>query len=114
ISPDGKTYTFHLRAGVAFHSTPWFKPTRPLTADDVVFSFQTLIKDGTPLYRTYYADVDEVIAEDPLRVLFKFKRTNNRELPLILGQLPVLPKHWWATRDFNKSNLEFPLGSGPY
>jgi len=47
-------------------------------------------------------------------VLFKFKRTNNRELPLILGQLPVLPKHWWATRDFTKGNLEIPLGSGPY
>ncbi|MCT7023016.1 ABC transporter substrate-binding protein, partial [Salmonella enterica subsp. enterica serovar Saintpaul] len=76
--------------------------------------FQMLMKEGSPLYRTYYADVDEVVAEDPLRVLFKFKRTNNRELPLILGQLPVLPKHWWATRDFTKGNLEIPLGSGPY
>jgi microcin C transport system substrate-binding protein len=55
-----------------------------------------------------------VVAEDPLKVLFKFKHTNNRELPLILGQLPVLPKHWWANRDFNKGNLEIPLGSGPY
>ncbi len=79
-----------------------------------MFSFQTLIKDGAPLYRAYYADVAEVVAEDPLRVLFKFKHTNNRELPLILGQLPVLPKHWWANRDFTKGNLEFPLGSGPY
>jgi microcin C transport system substrate-binding protein len=73
-----------------------------------------LIKDGAPMYRGYYNDVDQVIAEDPLTVLFKFKHNNNRELPLILGQLPVLPKHWWATRDFNKGNLEIPLGSGPY
>jgi len=47
-------------------------------------------------------------------VLFKFKSSNNRELPLILGQLPVLPKHWWENRDFAKGNLEIPLGSGPY
>ena len=69
---------------------------------------------GSPLYRGYYADVDQVIAEDPQRVLFKFKHTNNRELPLILGQLTILPKHWWQSRDFAKSNLEIPLGSGPY
>ncbi|MFP3458179.1 ABC transporter substrate-binding protein, partial [Psychrobacter sp. SIMBA_152] len=82
--------------------------------EDVVFSFQMLTKDGAPLYRGYYNDVEEAVAEDPLTVLFKFKHSNNRELPLILGQLPVLPKHWWANRDFNKGNLEMPLGSGPY
>ena len=91
-----------------------FNDGHPVRAEDVVFSFNTLIKDGSPLYRSYYADVDQVVAEDPLTVLFKFKHNDNRELPLIIGQLPVLPKHWWATRDFNKGNLEIPLGSGPY
>src|SRR5690606_6294366 len=80
----------------------------------VVFSFQTLVRDGAPHFKAYYADVAEVVAEAPLRVRFDFRPAGNRELPLIVGQVPVLPKHWWADRDFNSGNLEPPLGSGPY
>lgn len=107
-APDNSWVRFYLRPEARFHDG------HPVRAEDVVFTFETLIKQGTPIYRTYYADVAEVVAEDPLRVLFKFKHTSNRELPLILGQLLVLPKHWWAGRDFAKSSLEVPLGSGPY
>ena len=107
-APDNSWVRFYLRPEAKFNDG------HPVRADDVVFSFQTLIKDGSPLYRSYYADVDKVVAENPLTVLFSFKHDNNRELPLILGQLPVLPKHWWASRDFAKGNLEVPLGSGPY
>lgn len=85
-----------------------------MRADDVVWTFNTLVSQGAPLYKVYYGDVAEVIAEDPLKVLFKFKHKINRELPLILGQLPVLPKHWYENREFNRGNLEIPLGSGPY
>ncbi len=107
-APDNSWVRFYLRPEARFHDG------QPMHAEDVVFSFQTLIQNGSPLYRSYYADVAEVVAEDPQRVLFKFKHSNNRELPLILGQLPVLPKHFWEGRDFTKGSLDIPLGSGPY
>lgn len=107
-APDNSWVRFHLRPEARFHDG------HPVTAEDVVFSFETLMKDGAPMYRAYYADVSQAVAEDERRVRFEFKHAGNRELPLILGQLAVLPKHWWASRDFTKSGLEPPLGSGPY
>lgn len=91
-----------------------FNDGEPVTADDVLFTFNTLLEKGHPLYRHYYADVADVVVENPLQVRFDFKHTENRELPLILGQLQILPMHWWAERDFTKTSLEAPLGSGPY
>lgn len=91
-----------------------FNDGQAVTAEDVVFTFNTLLEKGSPFYRHYYADVAAVVIESPLQVRFDFKHSNNRELPLILGELKILPKHWWAERDFSKTSLEPPLGSGPY
>ena len=108
VAPDHSWVRFYLRPQARFHDG------QAVTAADVVFTFDALMKDGAPQYKAYYADVAKATAEDAQRVRFDFKRNNNRELPLILGQLPVLPKHWWSNREFNKGNLEIPLGSGPY
>ena len=103
-------------AGVTFVLRPEarFNDGSKVTADDVVWTFNALREQGKPSYRQYYADVVEAIVEAPDRVGFRFKNTTNRELPLILGQLPVLPKAWWQGRDFSKPLTEAPLGSGPY
>lgn len=87
---------------------------QPVTPEDVVWTFETLSTQGAPFYRAYYADVAraEVVGEG--RVRFTFKIAGNNELPMIMGQMPVLPRHWWASRDFTATTLEPPLGSGPY
>lgn len=106
--PQNLWVRYHLRQQARFHDG------QPVTADDVVFTFESLMAHGSPLYKTYYADVARVVAENPRSVRFEFKHANNRELPMILGQLPVLPKHWWAGRNFADGTLEMPVGSGPY
>ena len=104
------------RAWVIFNLRPearWHDGT-PITADDVVWSFETLVAKGLPFYRYYYSAIDSVEALSKHRVRFNFKESGNQELPLITGQLPVLPKHYWASRDFSATTLDPPLGSGPY
>ena len=108
VWPEHKGVSFTLRPEARFHDGS------KVTADDVAWTFNALRDQGKPRYRQYYADVAEAIVEAPDRVGFRFKATTNRELPLILGQLPVLPKAWWQGRDFSKPLAEAPLGSGPY
>ena len=88
----------------------------PITVEDVVWSFNTLKEKGHPQYRFYYKSVTEARQIGPRTVRFEFAEGLNRELPLIVGQMPVLPKHYWTAEGnaFGQSTLEPPLGSGPY
>ncbi|MGN0904915.1 MAG: extracellular solute-binding protein [Alphaproteobacteria bacterium] len=104
------------RSWVAFTLNPAakFHDGTPVTAEDVVFSFNILKEKGLPMFRYYYGNVARVTAEEKGRVLFTFKEGDNHELPLILGQMPVFPKHYWEGKDFAATTLTPPVGSGPY
>ena len=105
---DRSWAAFTLRPQARWHDG------QPVTVDDVIWSFETLRSKGQPFYRAYYANVEKVEKTGERTVKFTFKPGENRELPLIIGQLVVLPKHYWAGRDFEATTLDPPLGSGPY
>lgn len=93
---------------------------QPITVDDVVWSFNVL-KANSPMYNRYFENVTEAKAISDREVQFTFDQKGNRELPKIIGDLAVLPKHWWEgtdasgkKRDITKSTLEIPLGSAAY
>ncbi len=98
----------------------------PITVDDVIFSLKTLREKGVPFYRSYYRDVTKAEKTGPRSVKFTFEGGVNLELPLIMGQLTIIPKHYWEERepagvgfreylrDFTLSTLDPPLGSGAY
>ena len=91
-----------------------FQDGSPITADDVVWTFDTLKAKGHPSYAAYYHSVVKAEKLGERKVKFSFAPGDNRELPLILGQLPVLSKKYYESHDFEKTTLEAPLGSGPY
>ncbi|WP_310621847.1 extracellular solute-binding protein [Flexibacterium corallicola] len=105
---------YQLREGAHWHDGV------PITPDDVKWSFEQWTA-LSPQYRFYYQNVQSVEVTGPREVTFTFDQKNNRELPKIVGQITVLPKHWWTgkdakgkQRDISKGTLEVPLGSGPY
>src|SRR5690606_4336659 len=111
---DFSSATFTLRQTARFHDG------KPVTAEDVIWTFQTLTKLN-PFYKAYYANIVKAEALGGNKVRFIFSGKGNRELPQITGQLPVLPKHYWASkdakgraRDISQTTLEPPVGSGPY
>lgn len=110
ISSDNKSITYRL------HPDASWSDGEKVTADDVVFSFEILTTKGAPGYRFYYADIKSVEALNDREVRFHFKVSDNAELPLITGQLPILPKHIWQGREFDQTILDpsIMIGSGPY
>jgi microcin C transport system substrate-binding protein len=111
---DFSSVTYKLRAEARWHDG------KPITADDIVFSLET-IKANSPQLGAYYRHVVKAEKTGEREITFTFDQPGNRELPQIVGQLYVLPKHYWegTDKDGNKRNvanttLEPPLGSGPY
>ena len=108
LAPDNTWVAFYINPQARFHDDT------PITAHDVKYSFDLLRAKGSTFYQQFYQDVDRVEVTSSDRALFLFKHGNNRELPLILGQMPILARHYWQTRDFATPGTSIPITSGPY
>ncbi|MBX3597639.1 MAG: ABC transporter substrate-binding protein [Rhizobiaceae bacterium] len=111
---DYSSATYRLNSAARWHDG------KPITVDDVIWSFKVL-KENSPMYARYYENVTEAVAVNDREVEFRFDQKGNRELPKIMGDLVVLPKHWWEgkdskgnKRDITRPTLESPLGSAAY
>jgi microcin C transport system substrate-binding protein len=111
---DFSSVTYRLRPEAKWHDG------EPITADDVIFSFEAF-KTNNPLYSSYYQHVTKLEKSGDHEVTFTFDAPGNREMPMIVGELFVLPKHWYEgvdksgnKRNIGATSLEPPLGSGPY
>lgn len=111
---DYSWVSYRLRAEAKWHDG------KPVTADDVIFSLESF-KKHSPFYSAYYSHVVKAEKVGEREVKFSFDAAGNRELPQIVGQLVVIPKHWWEgtdasgkKRDISATTLEVPLGSASY
>jgi microcin C transport system substrate-binding protein len=111
---DFASVTYRLRANAKWHDG------QPVTPEDVIFSF-TALKANSPQYAFYFEHVTKAEKTGERNVTFTFDAPGNRELPQIIGQFPILPKHWWEgkgadgkPRNIMETTFEPPLGSGPY
>lgn len=111
---DYSSATYRLNANARWHDG------KPITAEDVIWSFGVL-KANSPLYNRYFGNITEAVAVGEREIEFRFDEKGNRELPHIIGDMVVLPKHWWEgtdasgrKRDVTQPTLEAPVGSGPY
>lgn len=108
LADDKSTVSFNINKKARWNDGS------PVTADDIVWTFETLTTQGAPFYRAYYADITKATADTPSRVTFHMAARNNRELPLIIAQMPILSKSYWTGKNFSETTLEPPLSAGPY
>lgn len=108
VPDDRRSITFYLNKSAKFSDG------KAVTADDVIFSHALLKKSGRPNHRTYYSKVTKVEKLNDHAVKFIFDDSGDREMPLIMGLMPILPKHAMTTELFAETSLKAPIGSGPY
>lgn len=108
VAPDRTSVTFRMRPEATFADGS------PITAEDCVFTFETLKSKGHPSFRNQLRDVASAEALDRHTVRYTFTGSTTRSLPGMVGGLPILSKAYYATRNFEETSLEPPLGSGPY
>lgn len=108
VPEDRSSFTVHINPRARFHDGS------PVTADDVLFSYQTLKESGRPNMRRIYALATTVTKDGPLRVTFKFGEGFDRETVMIFAMMPVLSQAWWNGRPFDSTTLDIPLSNGPY
>lgn len=108
IAADRSYADFTLNPNARWHDG------KPITVDDVIFSYHALREKGHPVYRVMYKPITDVTQIGPHKVRFHFDDREHRELPIIAASMPVLPKHYYEKVAFDKSSLDAPVGSGPY
>lgn len=108
VPEDRSSITFHIDPDAAFSDG------KPVTADDILFSHDLLRRKGRPYLRSHYNKVARAEKRDSKTVKFSFKTNGDREIPLIMGLMPILPKHAVDPEKFDQTTLRPPIGSGPY
>ncbi len=104
------------RSWIAFtlNAKARFSDGVPVTVDDIVYSLETLRDKGRPNFKTYYSKVERIERIGARTIKFHFTPDGDREIPLIIGLMPIIPKHIYEQRDFGAANFDVPVGSGPY
>lgn len=110
VAEDFSWVQFKLRADARWHDG------EPITVDDAIFSFDAFKEHGSPALKTALMDVERIeqVGPSEVRYVIAENAIKNASLPLIIGQLPMLPEHYWRSRDVSRTTVKPPLGSGPY
>ena len=108
ISEDYKTVIFTIRDEATFSDGV------QVSAYDVKFTFETLLKDGSPAYKNYLSGIKNIEVLDELKIKFEFSENSNRDMVSTVATIEIIPKHFWDDKSFKESSLETPIGSGAY
>ncbi len=108
LADDKYSISFRINKKAKWHDGNKIK------ADDVIFTFNILRQEAHPSFKIAYQDVDKAIKINDYEVKFLFKTNKNKDLPMLLASMKILPKHYYKNRKFDEANLDKPLGSGPY